>query len=678
MTARNITPPYPVFLDREGMPLDNGFVFIGVENLEPVTNPLPVYWDDALTIPAAQPIRTINGYPSRSGTPSVLFCDSNYSITVRDSKGLLVYSNLSNTDESNVLRADLASTATGKGPSLVGYKGNSTSSVARTVGLKLDDIIGFNDASPTADGTTSDASKLDTFLDEHTGKIIFVSKGTYGATGDVVVATSSGALKGDPGTTFKLLTSVASKVLLEFSAAVDGFVIEGITFDLNQLVAEAHTNIGVRVMGSKNITFRGCKFTNSAAIAFGNANRGYGVYLNGAFGTVRFMDCTFEKIMYAIVTEPSSTGTKITVDNCDFNNISGDGVEINVPTGSCSQINITNCRFNNLGSNDVGRGFGVGASGGAGGTIRALIVDNNQFSGVDNQAVHVEDGCRDVKIRGNSITGCGTAAATSFGCGIYAARGVVGTRTLNDVVIENNHVTSTTGTDYGIFCSGSYALDNLKIRGNTVNCAGAGLGILANSTVTNLDCDANVVRNALGVGIRCDALSGFLTNNICYDDQTVKTQTYGIQLQPDGRNLTIRGNKLTGNITNGFLLSSLTFPKILLSDELRLTALSAGAGAYSTWTDTIYLGVGANGQVSLDFMSGTDRSAAIYDVSWDGTTLTGTKISIHSSGNLSVSGTLSSAVQMNGNWLQTRVFNAGGAVSNITELAMFEGMILLK
>jgi hypothetical protein len=54
---------------------------------------VPVFFDAALTIPAAQPLRTINGYISNSGTPAQVYVNSaNYSILVQDSKGTMVYS----------------------------------------------------------------------------------------------------------------------------------------------------------------------------------------------------------------------------------------------------------------------------------------------------------------------------------------------------------------------------------------------------------------------------------------------------------------------------------------------------------------------------------------------------------------------------------------------------------
>jgi hypothetical protein len=93
--STRIINPYPLFLDLQGEPLQGGSLYFGVANQNPETSPITIYWDDALTQPAAQPISTINGFPARSGTPAQLFIDSDYSLTVRDSTGALVASALS-------------------------------------------------------------------------------------------------------------------------------------------------------------------------------------------------------------------------------------------------------------------------------------------------------------------------------------------------------------------------------------------------------------------------------------------------------------------------------------------------------------------------------------------------------------------------------------------------------
>jgi hypothetical protein len=92
MSALSIQPPYPAFAGADGLPLENGYIWIGTANLDPQGNPINVYWDAALTIQAGQPIRTLNGYPSRNGTPARLYVNSDYSIRVMNKNGSTVYS----------------------------------------------------------------------------------------------------------------------------------------------------------------------------------------------------------------------------------------------------------------------------------------------------------------------------------------------------------------------------------------------------------------------------------------------------------------------------------------------------------------------------------------------------------------------------------------------------------
>jgi len=115
MSALSIKPPYPAFAGTDGLPLENGYIWVGTVNLNPQVNPIAVYWDAALTIPAALPIRTLNGYPVYQGSPSRFYTASDYSIQVLDSKGSLVYTSLNG----NVASCSAATNATGTGSQTV-------------------------------------------------------------------------------------------------------------------------------------------------------------------------------------------------------------------------------------------------------------------------------------------------------------------------------------------------------------------------------------------------------------------------------------------------------------------------------------------------------------------------------------------------------------------------------
>jgi len=97
--SSSIVSPFPFFTDTTGAPLEGGYIYIGQSNLNPETAPVNVFWDAALTIPAAQPVRTVGGYPSRQGTPSRFYSATDtYSITVRNKNHVLVFSAFDQSD----------------------------------------------------------------------------------------------------------------------------------------------------------------------------------------------------------------------------------------------------------------------------------------------------------------------------------------------------------------------------------------------------------------------------------------------------------------------------------------------------------------------------------------------------------------------------------------------------
>lgn len=93
--SSEVTSPFTVFYDRSGQPLDNGYIYIGLPGINPEVAPITVYWDSTFTTTAAQPIRTLAGYPSRNGSPGSLYITATaYSILIRDKNGTLVFSDL--------------------------------------------------------------------------------------------------------------------------------------------------------------------------------------------------------------------------------------------------------------------------------------------------------------------------------------------------------------------------------------------------------------------------------------------------------------------------------------------------------------------------------------------------------------------------------------------------------
>lgn len=178
MSALSIQPAYPIFTDLKGEPLESGYIWIGQANLDPRVNPIAVYWDSGLTIPAVQPIRTLDGYPSNAGTPARLYVDSDYSIRVMDKKGSVVYSAPQATERySGVITSVDAENVSYTPPFSGGIKTNAELKFAQYVSV-LDFIpavehAAIQDGTSTFDCTTY----IQTALDE--SDKVFASPGLY-------------------------------------------------------------------------------------------------------------------------------------------------------------------------------------------------------------------------------------------------------------------------------------------------------------------------------------------------------------------------------------------------------------------------------------------------------------------------------------------------------------------
>lgn len=181
--------PYSQYFDTDGSPLDDGSVYFGTANTNPETNPITVYWDLAGTQPAAQPVRTLNGFTVRNGTPATVYANGDYSLTVRNRNGtILNYIEAASSISNDITVVDLFTeladeTDPTHGAGMVGY-GYSASHPANTVGEALSNsVVSVKDYpfNATGDGVTDDWQAIRDALDSGAHRIYF-PPGTYYST----------------------------------------------------------------------------------------------------------------------------------------------------------------------------------------------------------------------------------------------------------------------------------------------------------------------------------------------------------------------------------------------------------------------------------------------------------------------------------------------------------------
>lgn len=241
MSALSIQPPYPIFTESDGLPLEAGYIWIGAANLDPQGNPISVYWDTALTQPAGQPIRTINGYPSNNGTPARLYVNSDYSIRVQNENGIMVYSAPSATERYSgivvdlppVSAADVSFTgfkgqvgdvqdlASDDGSDWIGFKRLNVNTVASSVEDRLGQpYISVTEFGAVGDNSTScDTAVANAFAAAlQTGKPLYFPEGTYKFTS---TSTTNWDLSGYETKGMKIYGANSGRTILRFPNVTD-------------------------------------------------------------------------------------------------------------------------------------------------------------------------------------------------------------------------------------------------------------------------------------------------------------------------------------------------------------------------------------------------------------------------------------------------------------------------
>ena len=422
MSALSIQPTYPIFTDIDGQPLEDGYVWIGVANLAPIVNPITVYWDAALTIPAVQPIRTRGGYPVNSGTPARLYVNSDYSIQVQNKNGSVVYSAPAATERyGNIITA-----------ATIDFS-HATTYPQGTVGNALQLVVNVKNApfNAVGDGVADDTVAIQTAINyaatENVG--VFFPAGTYLLAG-TLTAGSNAALVGEgPGRSVLLKKTASTGHILDIlgTSTKSNIYIAGFSFDCNLIdagIVLEHVsdlliencyvfdtpywgiNLGKTDSTSSsivndNVTVRNCKFENTTQtyehlLIFNSKNVvvddchfktaadgiGIGIYQNA--DNVVISNSYFEDMKTGLYYSLSTNN--ITISNSFFRNningIQGANLSDNGAFGYSRtyNVNVLGCTF----QGNTGTPVQFGAVKGA--TLSTCYIDqNSQYGALINQ-----------------------------------------------------------------------------------------------------------------------------------------------------------------------------------------------------------------------------------------------------------------------------------------------------
>jgi len=388
MSALSIQPTYPIFTETDGQPLENGYIWIGTANLDPQVNPINVYWDAALTISAPQPIRTINGYSSRNGTPGRLYVNSDYSIRVMNKNGSTVYSAPAATERySNVV-------VSGLNAEDVIYDPPFTSAVQTNVEAKLAQYVSVKDFGAVGDGIADDTDAIKEAC--KSGYALYWPFGTYLITQPINYKTLAPTVRqifwfGDGaffGTTIKYTGTGTFLTTLDYTTNPDAqaLIFKDIFFQ------------GDGVVGHTSRNYSGYVTTTSASAGSTSSQTAI-LFQNEGTTAAIFENCRFKFWNIALEAKPLTTATNIR--NCVIQSVNiGLKIDATVTTIQVTKTEFAGCAagvwfFGDSGTENIQlsesvfqsnrAGAGVLSTGGCAG----LTVNDNYWTDNINDFIHI-------------------------------------------------------------------------------------------------------------------------------------------------------------------------------------------------------------------------------------------------------------------------------------------------
>lgn len=456
MSVLSVQPPFPIFTDIDGQPLEDGFIYIGTANQPPFSNPITVYTNAALTSTIAQPIRTLAGYPAVSGSPGRLYVNSDYSIQVQNKNGSVVYSAPTATDRySNVV-------VTGIDASVVDFIQSGAGAQVRTSQNKMRDIVSILDFIPESElpailnGTSNYdcAPAAQAALDSHEA-VTIPQDGRFFCNSQVTIQNAGRSIIGLGGTIVRGVAIAGASCF--YANAKDGLTFKGLKFEVE--TAQGHNQVGQFIVLE---TCHGCNIVDNL---FDAERKAAGINKESLFSAVNTPSCN-----------------RLLIQGNQFRYLYGNCCGANDGVGSgVNGQNVTivgNVFYNHV---DTGVGCWTGASNV---TITGNVFERNDYSTAYN-GVHIDvAGASYVSIVANVFKGnaIGVRMLSNLG---YSNNGIlIEGNTFEDQVTGSSE--PATGVKVSHYTNGATSNnEDVIIRGNTFKVKVWGINVV--STVTDLN-----------------------------------------------------------------------------------------------------------------------------------------------------------------------------------------------
>lgn len=607
--ANAIYAPIPQFFGLNGSPLNNGKLYFGTVNLDPETNPVTVYWDEAATLPAAQPIRTTAGYPVRNGQPSPVFVTDNSSIRVRDSGNNQVY----------YLR-DLKSPYNSANSSFLAA---GAGAVTRTVQNKLRETVSVTDYGADTTGVASCVAAVDAAIASGAKTITF-PPGTYYLPAGAQTVSQYAVAQGDTAIDIPSLYAImiGSKT--------------GVTIDASQaniVTNSATVFVFYRAVGCR---FIGGRFTRTGSDGDINTNQSSAIVITRSADTVAqsvYVD-GFYRNLFAYRAPGCGFLSCTSVDALYYNYYCASTIDIAISdyaSGSATQQFAKNCMAKR---GTFGNFFGE----------QAVFTGNQSFDiqGFLGGGAHFTSDYGQLVIMQNYISESAVCNGTNAFSGISIAPTLSFMDTVKDCVIQGNIVL---GCAFGIKVTGA---DKFSVVGNYVRgyyATGISLitqvisginysvraGVVTGNTIANIA--DNSTRTASGnikiCGLQFEENDSLIFMDVACDGNvidakgtnTVKTPDYGIYVEATPNTIQFSGNTFGANAPSGFPTWGWAERRTIFRNEFLSTGTAAAPTSISEsahYDGSLILISGANARLLAAqqgmrlFISSTSGAVAVY------------------------------------------------------------------